>query len=47
MTVTPDDSARLRALGMSLLDILATLATITLLHGNDITIYPVDALTQL
>lgn len=40
MTVTPDDSARLWDWGiMSLLN-LTNFSTITLLHGNDATIYP-------
>jgi hypothetical protein len=47
MTVTPDDSARLRSLGIALLLNLAFLLTLTFLHGNDFTIYPADAPTQL
>jgi hypothetical protein len=43
MTVTPDDSARLQYMGIVLLNNLVELSVITLLHGNDATIYPVDA----
>ena len=45
MTVTPDDSALLQHLGISLLLNLAELLTLTLLYGKDVTIYLVDALT--
>ena len=45
MTVTPDDSALLQLLGISVLNNLAELLTLTLLYGKDVTIYPVDALT--
>ena len=47
MTVTPGDGvwfltfATVSALPMS----VAALSTITLLHGNDVTIYPANALT--
>ena len=44
MTVTPDDSARLWKLGLTLLLNLTDLLTVTLLHGNGATIYRVDAL---
>ncbi|KAF8230496.1 hypothetical protein L208DRAFT_1400453 [Tricholoma matsutake] len=47
MTITPDDSARLRHVGIVLLTNLAGLTTTTLLHGNAVTSYPVDVLTQL
>ena len=47
MTVTPDDSARLRDLGISTLLDLTNFSTITLLHGNDAAIYPVDSLNPL
>jgi hypothetical protein len=45
MTVTPDDSARLRRLGINHLNNLAQLLTATLLQGNDAIITLV--LTQL
>jgi hypothetical protein len=34
MTVTPDDSALLQAIGIALLENLASLATVTLLYGK-------------
>ena len=43
MTVTPDDSIRLRHLGIVLLSNLTKAATFTLLYGNDVT----DALARL
>ena len=45
MTVTLDDSALLRLMGIVLLTNISSLSAITLLHGNDITIYPANALT--
>ena len=47
MAMTPDDSVLLEGLGIVLLSDLANLLILTLLHGNDATIYPVDALTRL
>lgn len=41
MTMTSDDSALLEGLGIVLLGDLANLLMLTLLHGNDDTIYPV------
>ena len=45
MTVTPDDSARYQRMGIMFLKNLTMFSTLTLLHGNDATICPVD--TQL
>ena len=45
MTITPDDSACLQALGIAFLINLAALSSLTLLHGNDVISYAVDALT--
>ena len=47
MTVIPDDSVILLALGIVVLEDLTSVATLTLLHGNDVTVCPVDALTRL
>ena len=44
--MTPDDTALLQYIGLVLLTNLSALSILTLLHGNDATIYPVDALTQ-
>ena len=47
MALTPDDSALLKHMGIVFLLNIANLSTLTLLHGNNATIYPVDALTFL
>lgn len=47
MTVTPDDSARLRHVGVLLLSNLTSFSALTLLHGNDDIGDLLNALTRL